>query len=116
MKRTLLLIAALFVTAQAGAFESSNKEDAQQPKVEEKKKNISSESLYSDVECDMSDYTCYKVIIDLGRQEALAHILSDGRTEVSTVLKQAIQVYKNLRTEAATLSDEQIIYLLATVN
>lgn len=120
MKKTLVLMA-LLMSAQAFAFEaSSKKEDGLQPPAqqeEEKKKtglSSSSESLYTDVECDMSDYTCYKIIMDLGRQEAIAHVMAGGNAEKSTVLVQAIDVYKKLVPEAQNLTDEEVIYLLAT--
>lgn len=113
MKRTFVLMA-LLLSVQANAFDMS-KEVVGQPKVEEKKSSGgSSASLYSDVECDMSDYTCSKIIIDLGRQEALAYIMANDGSEASAVLKQAIQVYRNANLETADLSDDEVIYLLAT--
>ncbi|WII73375.1 hypothetical protein QJS83_05760 [Bdellovibrio sp. 22V] len=119
MKRTLLIMS-LLMSVQAFAFEaSSKKNDDLAPKVEEEKKkdkgiSSSSGSLYTDVECDMTDYTCYKIIMDLGRQEAIAHIVAGNPAERSTVLTQAIQVYKTVNAEAQNLTDEEIIYLLAT--
>lgn len=105
MKKTLLLMT-LIMSVQANAVE------------EEKKNNIgissSSGSLYSDVECDMTDYTCNKIIMDLGRQEAIAQIVEGRGSEGSAVLKQAIQVYKKLNPQAKALSDDEIIYLLVT--
>lgn len=118
MKKTLVLMA-LFMSAQAFAFDVSTEKDYGMSPIQEeqeKKKTglSSSESLYSDVECDMSDYTCYKVIMDLGRQEAIAHVMAGGNGEKSTVLAQAIDVYRNLVPLAQNLTDEEIIYLLAT--
>lgn len=119
MKKSLILIAIL-MSSQTFAFESSNNKDkdTQATVTEEKKsKGISSSSgsLYTEVECDMSDYTCYRIILDLGRQEAIAHIIDGGDVgHRTTLLNQAIEAYRKVNPAAEVMSDEEVIYLLAT--
>ena len=116
MKRTLLVLS-LLMSVQAMAFDSMSSGDKNTaPKQEKKKDGVSSESLYSEVECDMTDFNCYKPILDLGRQEAILVIAEDRLDDKymrSTVLNEAIEVYRAVNEEAHYLDDSQIILLLA---
>lgn len=111
MKKIILCVFFLGLSSQGFAFESDP--NAVQPTVN-KDKGISSSSgsLFADVECDMSDYTCSKLVLDLGQQEAYLRAGSPGQP-VSEILKQAIEIYKLQNSEVAGLDDEQIILLLA---
>lgn len=111
MKKVILFMVLLGVASQGFGFESDA--NGVQPEVN-KDKGISSSSgsLFSDVECDMTDYTCAKLVLDLGQQEALQH-LSSSNQEVSALLSKAVGVYKHYHAEAASLDDAQVISLLA---
>lgn len=119
MKKMMILLA-LLISAQAHAF-SSNSESQETSQVmaneaEKKDKGLSSSSgsLYTEVECDMTDYTCYRIIMDLGKQEAMLHLVNGGNEVKSSTLAQAITAYKEQNAEASILSDEDIIFILAT--
>lgn len=110
MKKYILF--ALFLGLGNQGFAFAADPNAEQPSAN-KDLGISSSSasLFSDVECDMADYTCTKYVLDLGQQEALMHVSNPGQP-VSEILKQAIGIYKAQNSEAAGLQDEQIILLL----
>ncbi|MDG0816768.1 hypothetical protein [Bdellovibrio svalbardensis] len=73
-----------------------------------------SSSSYSKVECSMEDYTCQKLILDMGRQEALSRVLSGENGKISVVLQQSISIVRQHDESAKDLSDAQIIEILAS--
>ncbi len=73
-----------------------------------------SSSSYSKVECSMEDYTCQKLILDMGRQEALSRVLSGDNGKVSVVLQQSIAIVRQHDASAKDLTDAQIIEVLAS--
>lgn len=72
-----------------------------------------SSSSYSEVTCSMEDHTCQKLILDMGRQEALNRVISGDNGKISVVLKQSIQIVRQQSDEVKNLTDAQIIELLA---
>lgn len=73
-----------------------------------------SSSSYSKVECSMEDYSCQKLILDMGRQEALSRVLSGDTGKMSVVLEQSITIVRQQDATAKDLSDEQIVDILAS--
>lgn len=117
--KSFIVLLAMVLSVQSYAFESTSSKDKDlQATVAEKEKKFdissSSASLYTDVECDMSDYTCSKIIMDLGRQEALAQIVSGNFLDRSEILNQAIKAFRMQNPDSQAISDEDVIYLLAT--
>ncbi|MGZ3774741.1 MAG: hypothetical protein ACXVCY_04685 [Pseudobdellovibrionaceae bacterium] len=110
MKNLILCGLFLIATSQAFAFESDK--NAVQPTNKNKGISSSSGSLFKDVECDMNDYTCQKLILDLGQQEALVQ-LANPNESLSEILVQAIALYKSKVKTAANLTDDEVIQLLA---
>lgn len=97
MKKMILLAAVSLISANAFAMSSA-----------------STMGRYTDVECDMTDLTCHKLILDLGRQEAIVFLMNDGQGDLSVELKKAIELVRTINGGAEHLSDEQIISLLAS--
>lgn len=111
MKKLILCVSFLGLGSQGFAFESDP--NAVQPAANKDSGiSSSSSSLFQDVECDMADYTCAKLVLDLGQQEALMHI-GNPEQPLSEILVQAISIYKSKDATASNLSDDQIINLLA---
>ncbi len=73
-----------------------------------------SSSSYSKVECSMEDYTCQKIILDMGRQEALSRVFSDEQGKLSVVLQQSIAILRSQNSSLVNFSDEQILSILAS--
>src|SRR5438445_13729772 len=75
-----------------------------------------SSSSYSKVECSMEDFSCQKLILDMGRQEALSRVLSGDTGKLSVVLEQSISIVRQNDVSAKELTDAQIIEILASQN
>lgn len=112
--KKVLLMAMLLSSVTSLAMDISKSQDGPSETATEKKKSGgSSASLYSDVECDMSDFTCSKIIRDIARQEAIAYLLIDSK-QVSSVLQQVMDSYRKADPSLLELSDEDLIYFLAS--
>lgn len=105
MKKVLLL--AMVLGSATSAF-AANKSVSTQVL-----ESVSSSS-YSKVECSMEDYTCQKLILDMGRQEALSRVLSGDEGKLSAVLQQSIAIVRQNDASAKGLTDAQIIEILAS--
>lgn len=75
--------------------------------------SISSTS-YSKVECSMEDYTCQKLVLEMGRQEALGRVISGDSGKLSLVLQQSIAIQRKNDESSKNLTDDQIIEILAS--
>lgn len=62
----------------------------------------------------MEDYTCQKLILDMGRQEALSRVLSGDNGKMSVVLQQSIEIVRKHDATAKSLTDDQIVEILAS--
>lgn len=69
---------------------------------------------YTDVECDMSDLTCQKLILELGRQDAIIFLMNGDQGDVTESLKKSIELFRKANGGAEYLTDLEIISLIAT--
>ncbi len=97
MKKFVLILAVALIGVNASAMSSA-----------------SSMGSYTDVECDMTDLTCYKLILEMGRQDAIIFLMNGGQSQVTVELKKAIEVFRKMNGGAEFLTDEEIIALLAS--
>lgn len=99
MKKFFLIFAVALISANASAMSSA-----------------SSMGNYTDVECDMTDLTCYKLIMEMGRQDAIIFLMHGGQSQMTVELKKAIEVFRQMHGGAEFLTDNEIISLLASHN